>query len=89
MNFAQKLKNIRIEQGLSQKKFATMLDIGYSSLLKHESGVGLPDYSALKKMCEVFPHYALNLISENIDISTKQIDIKQQSKQRIKPKKEM
>lgn len=85
MNFSQKIKNIRIEQGLTQKEFQSMIDINYSALQKYETGHVYPSYSALQKICKLFPQYTLSLIID--DIGIKQVHIKESSKKRIKPTK--
>ncbi|CAC9506710.1 hypothetical protein [uncultured Gammaproteobacteria bacterium] len=75
MKFSNKIKNIRLLQGMTQEEFSCFLGIGYASIQKYESGVRKPSYAALRIICKKFPEYALALVVD--DISTKQIYIKQ------------
>ncbi len=81
MKFAQKIKNIRLSQNMTQKAFADFLGIGYASVQKYEIGVRKPDFKALRIICKKYPQYTLNLIID--DIGTKQVQIKEIKKERI------
>ncbi|VVH66738.1 hypothetical protein BSPLISOX_1312 [uncultured Gammaproteobacteria bacterium] len=75
MKFSEKIKNIRLLQGMTQEEFSCFLGIGYASVQKYESGIRNPSYTALGIICGRFPEYTLDLVID--DISTKQIYIKQ------------
>ncbi|MCR4763422.1 MAG: helix-turn-helix domain-containing protein, partial [Lachnospiraceae bacterium] len=47
MNFAENLKAIRKEQGISQEELAEMLDVSRQAVSKWESGNGYPEVEKL------------------------------------------
>lgn len=53
-NFAEKLKNLRVEKGYSQKAVAISLGISPSCYAGYEQGYREPDLSTLKKICTFF-----------------------------------
>ncbi|MEY8001638.1 helix-turn-helix domain-containing protein, partial [Clostridium sp. Mt-5] len=50
---AQKIRKIRKIHGYTQRDFANICSIGYSSLCKYEIGQN-PDIKNLKKICNTF-----------------------------------
>lgn len=86
MKFSEKLKNIRLRQGITQKEFASMLGINYSAWHKYELGLVHPNHASLLKICKRFPQYTLSLVIN--DISIKQVRVEPSLKKRIRPTKE-
>ena len=54
MEFSEKLKELRIEKGISQAKLATDIHISRSAVAKWENGLGLPSDESLKMLAEYF-----------------------------------
>ena len=54
MNFGEKLKELRIEKGLTQKQLAEQIDSAQSAIYYWESNKQEPTISALKKLCLFF-----------------------------------
>ncbi len=53
-NFGEKLKELRIEKGLTQKELATELGNAQSAIFYWETNKQEPTISALKKLCKFF-----------------------------------
>ena len=54
MEFSEKLKELRIEKGISQAKLAADIHISRSAVAKWENGLGLPSDESLKMLAEYF-----------------------------------
>ncbi len=54
MNFAEKLKNLRQESGISQAKLAEKIFVSRSAIAKWENGLGIPSDESLKLLAEYF-----------------------------------
>lgn len=54
VKFAEKLKNLRLEKGLSQKSVAHSLGVSPTCYAGYEQGYREPDLSTLKKLCLFF-----------------------------------
>lgn len=54
MDFSQRLKNLRLESGYSQKELAKLIGISYQSLQKYENGISKPRLSRLEEIAEIF-----------------------------------
>lgn len=68
MNIGPKIRELRINAGLTQKNLADMLYVTYQAVSRWEKGDTEPSFDTLKKMCEVF-NCSLDEIFE-IDKST-------------------
>lgn len=53
-NFGEKLKELRIEKGLTQKQLAEQINSAQSAIYYWESNKQEPTISALKKLCIFF-----------------------------------
>ena len=66
-DFAQKLKKLRLEKGLSQKEVSTALGLTRNAFTNYETGVREPSLETLKNIClflEVSSDYLLGLEEE-------------------------
>lgn len=54
MEFSEKLKELRAQQGISQAKLAADIHISRSAVAKWENGLGLPGEESLKLLAEYF-----------------------------------
>ena len=54
VKFAEKLKNLRLEKGLSQKSVALSLGVSTTCYAGYEQGYREPDLTTLKKLCLFF-----------------------------------
>lgn len=52
--FGEKLKELRIEKGLTQKQLACEIDCAQSAVFYWENNRQEPTVSALKKLCKYF-----------------------------------
>lgn len=51
---AEKLKELRLEKGLSQKEVSTALGLTRSAFTNYENGYREPSLETLKKICQFF-----------------------------------
>jgi len=54
MEFSEKLKELRMQKGISQTKLAEDIHISRSAVAKWENGLGLPNDESLKMLAEYF-----------------------------------
>ena len=54
MEFSEKLKELRMQKGISQAKLAEDIHISRSAVAKWENGLGLPNDESLKMLAEYF-----------------------------------
>lgn len=54
MNFSEKLKKIRSNEGLSQEQLAEKIGVSRQAITKWETGKGLPDIENMMIMAEIF-----------------------------------
>lgn len=82
MNFAEKLKELRLSKGISQAKLAQDIFVSRSAVAKWENGLGIPNDDSLEMLAEYF-HISVeellyNKESEEILVSkNKMIDVQQ------------
>lgn len=53
-DFAQKLKQLRIEKGLTQAEASKMLGLTRNAFTNYELGIRQPSYEILKNICKFF-----------------------------------
>lgn len=66
--FSDKLKRIRIDKGLTQKKIAKLLEISETGYAGYEQGYREPDFHTLIKICQILDissDYLLGLENED------------------------
>ena len=66
--FADKIKNLRIKGGVSQKDLAAALNTSRSNISKYENGQLEPNIEMLKKLCAFYgvsADYLLGLAEES------------------------
>ena len=68
MNLSKKIKQIRKLTNCTQKEFAKLLGIGYTTFQKYETGAVFPRFELLQKICRKFPEYTLWLIIDDIGV---------------------
>ena len=51
--FAERLKEIRVEKGMTQGEVATALNITRSAYTNYELGIREPSYEMLRQLCTV------------------------------------
>lgn len=54
MQFNKRLKDIRIEKGMTQKNVFTILGISQNGYASWEQGRTEPNIEMIKKLCEIF-----------------------------------
>jgi DNA-binding XRE family transcriptional regulator len=54
MNFKERFKELREEQGLTQADIAKILDVPRTTVASWETGKGVPNLDMLKKICKFF-----------------------------------
>lgn len=64
MSFAEKLKELRQEKGISQAKLAEEIFVSRSAVAKWENGLGLPNDESLKLLAEYFCVTEEDLLSD-------------------------
>lgn len=62
----EKLKQIRINNGLTQKEIATKLKISRSTYNNYEQGVAEPDILTLKKIADIYHTTVDNIINHEV-----------------------
>ena len=67
-SFGEKLKELRIEKGLSQKELADLVDTSQSAIFYWENNQQEPKISSLKKLCIFFNVSADYLIGLEVEI---------------------
>ena len=63
-----KLKELRVKKGLSQKELADLIPVNQTAISQWERGVTTPNPNALKKLCQIFNQtsdYFLEIDSKN------------------------
>lgn len=64
--FAERLKKLRVDQGVSQEALAEILDVSRQSISKYEQGLSFPDYEKLKLLVEYFHISFDDLLAEGV-----------------------
>lgn len=54
MEFKDKLKELRIEKGISQRELAELIFISRSAVAKWENGIAMPKEESIDRLCEIF-----------------------------------
>ena len=70
-DFGERLKNYRIEKGLSQENIAQILGKNKATISRYESGEVLPDVRDISIICEELGIYEADLFDNNIERATK------------------
>lgn len=65
-NISEKIKEVRISEGLTQPKFAEDAGFSVSTLKKYEGGHNEPGFDAVKKICAAFPQYTMYLMFDEM-----------------------
>lgn len=52
--FTQRLKELRLENGMTQQQIASLLNIRQQSYTRYENGTGEPSLQTLIKLAEIF-----------------------------------
>ena len=52
--FSDRLKDLRVQQGLTLREVAKQLNISHVSYLRWEQGTTEPSLAAIEKLCEIF-----------------------------------
>ena len=52
--FSQRLKELRIEHGMTQQKLANLLNIKQQSYIRYEYGTGEPSLDTLINLAQIF-----------------------------------
>lgn len=68
MKLSKKLKALRHLNNCTQKEFAVIVNIAWQSYQRLEYGKNTPAGRVLLKLCNKFPHYALWLMTDDIDV---------------------
>lgn len=50
----KRLKQLRIEKGLSQAELAKEIGINHRTISQYETGINEPDIQTIKKLCDFF-----------------------------------
>ncbi|MBK5077663.1 helix-turn-helix transcriptional regulator [Lactococcus lactis] len=69
MNFSERLKNLRLENGYTQKELAQILGIAYQGIQKYEKGVTKPRLARLEELAILFDVSISYLLGET-DVRT-------------------
>lgn len=64
MEFSEKMKELRLQKGVSQAKLASEIHISRSAVAKWENGLGLPNEESLKLLAEYFEIDITEFISD-------------------------
>lgn len=70
MEFANRLKELRAEKGISQAKLAADIHISRSAVAKWENGLGLPNDESLKLLAEYFDIATGELLPDKTNAET-------------------
>ena len=70
MDFGQKLKEIRKNEGLSQEQLAEKIGVSRQAITKWETGRGLPDIENMMILAEIFKTTLDELVSQDMPQST-------------------
>lgn len=70
MEINKKIKLIRIKKGITQVEFARLIGITHDSGVRAiENGAGEVGSAKLEKICNLFPEYALWLMTDIDDVA--------------------
>lgn len=72
MNFSEKLKEIRKNEGLSQEQLAAKIGVSRQAITKWETGKGLPDVENMVIIAEIFKTTLDDLLRDSAAASQKQ-----------------
>ena len=75
MNFGERLKQIRANQGLSQEQLAEKIGVSRQAITKWETNRGLPDVENMIILAEIFKVTLDELILERISVQESQQEI--------------
>lgn len=66
MNFSEKLKEIRKNEGLSQEQLAEKIGVSRQAITKWETGKGLPDVENMVMIAEIFKTTLDELLRDSV-----------------------
>ena len=75
MNFGERLKQIRANQGLSQEQLAEKIGVSRQAITKWETNRGLPDVENMIILAEIFKVTLDELILERINVQETQQEL--------------
>ena len=75
MNFGERLKQIRANQGLSQEQLAEKIGVSRQAITKWETNRGLPDVENMVILAEIFKVTLDELILERINVQESQQEL--------------
>ena len=64
MIFGQRIKKIRKRFGLSQERFASLLNVSRQAIIKRKNDIDVPDISNLQEISKVFGVSVDSLLSD-------------------------
>lgn len=80
--FGEKLRELRIEKGLTQQQLADKLGLGNGAVSAYEQGTKYPSLSVLREICRIFQvssDYLLglsdNMAVKNVELTDEQIKL--------------
>lgn len=76
LTFGEKLKQIRIEKGMSQQDFANLLNTSKQVISRYELGQTTPKIGVAAKMCQILGINLNNMINDEKDIYDSPLDVK-------------
>ena len=71
MNFAEKLKELRKQKGISQEQLAEKIHVSRQAITKWETGIGIPDIENLLAISSLFNESLDSLLSEEKSLISK------------------
>ena len=71
MNFADKLKELRKQKGISQEQLAEKIHVSRQAITKWETGIGIPDIENLLAISSLFNESLDSLLSEEKSLISK------------------
>ena len=71
MNFAEKLKELRKQKGISQEQLAEKIHVSRQAITKWETGIGIPDIENLLAISSLFNESLDSLLSEEKTLISK------------------
>lgn len=65
--FGERLRELRVERGMTQPDLATLLGLARSTISQYETGIRQPDIDTLKRMSDIF-HVSMDYLCGRTDI---------------------
>ena len=70
MEFSKRIKEFRLQQNMSQKKFASVIGTTQQNISNYENGIVQPNLDCLTKMAQVFSMSLDELLLDNVPYSS-------------------